>query len=160
MRKDLEDKVVVTLARFDEAVKQSNTRRRSKSIDSAQQEQEPDRDLDLAERIAAAASGAGSSSSSAGMSSCTPSVFRIHRHRFLPSIFASVPEPACVRCPKVLLATNGCYHPVRCVGTHQSMWNRHVDYLQPPLRILASLGSTADDASFSKYQHAFVESPQ
>lgn len=63
MRKDLEEKVAVTLARFDEAVKQSSTRRQSDprdTINSAQDEREEpqqERDLDLAERITAEAEG-------------------------------------------------------------------------------------------------------
>lgn len=51
MRKDLGQKVSVTLARFDKAVKESCTRRRSDPNEPQQQESE--RELDLADRITA-----------------------------------------------------------------------------------------------------------
>lgn len=54
MKKDLEEKVAVTLARFDEAVKQSSTRRRSGPTAPQHLER---RELDLAEGIAAETDG-------------------------------------------------------------------------------------------------------
>eukprot|EP00752_Nemacystus_decipiens_P010651 g9484.t1 len=58
MKKDLEDKVAVTLARFDKAVKESSTRRRSDPT-AQQQGQGPGREVDLVDvdRIAAEAEG-------------------------------------------------------------------------------------------------------
>lgn len=68
MRQDLEQKVSVTLARFDKAVKESCTRRHSDPKEPQQQEP-PEREVDLVERVTAETEEG--SKPPAGMHSCT-----------------------------------------------------------------------------------------
>lgn len=82
MKKDLAEKVAVTLARFDKAVKQSSTRRRSDPTVQQPQQSEPEsetaserRELDLAERIVAQADGGTPAGSSLCHCYCLPRYF-------------------------------------------------------------------------------------
>lgn len=71
MKKDLEEKVAVTLNRFDKAVKQSSTRRLS-DPNVPQQHYPERRELDLAERITAEAEGGAPEGTSTRRFFCLP----------------------------------------------------------------------------------------